>query len=179
MGNYDNYDLLRCEFFEYLFPGLVYGGTQEEQLQLIETLEEDGSGLIHYLFEKLCKEDGVEYPYTDNDFKVNLIERGGIHYIQICVPGYNPEINDVLQAYILYTNDRETDAIVEWRYFLIKRFWDGGKVSILHITADDEKLLGDDLTDKENDLEYEYWKLARNYMSVIAENIKEWISKKN
>lgn len=46
MGNYDKYDLLRCEFFEYLLPGLVYGGTQEEQLQLLLSLEDDGSGLI-------------------------------------------------------------------------------------------------------------------------------------
>ena len=111
MGNYDKYDLLRCEFFEYLLPGLVYGGTQEEQLQLLQSLEDDGSGLIHYLFDKLCKEDGVEYPYTDNDFKVNMIERGGIHYIQICLPGYNPEINDVRRAYIVYLNDRRTNEI--------------------------------------------------------------------
>ena len=174
MGNYDKYDLLRCEFFEYLLPGLVYGGTQEEQIQLIETLEADGSGLIHYLFDKLCKEDGVEYPYTGNDFKVNVIERGGIHYIQICLPGYNPEINDVRRAYIVYLNDRRTNEMVVWRYFLIKRFWEGGKTAILYIAPDDEKLLGADLTDKENDLEYEYWKLAKNYMSVIAKNINEW-----
>ena len=176
MGNYDKYDLLRCEFFEYLLPGLVYGGTQEEQIQLIETLEADGSGLIHYLFDKLCKEDGVEYPYTGNDFKVNMIERGGIHYIQICLPGYNSEINDVLRAYILYTHDRETDAIVEWRYFLVKRFWNGGKVSILHIAADDEKLLGDDLTDKENDMENEYRKLAKNYAVLLMECVALFVS---
>lgn len=166
-GNYDKYDLLRYEFFEYLLPGLVYGGMQQEQLSLLKALEEIGSEFIHSLFDELCKEDGEEYPYTEKDFKVNLLERGGIHYIQIFLPGYNSKINDVLRAYILYTNDRETNEIVEWRYFLIKRFWNGGKIHIWYIAPDDEKYLGDELTDKADEMEYEYWRLARNYMMVL------------
>lgn len=109
--------------------------------------------------------------HSVSDFKVNVIERGGIHYIQICLPGYNSEINDVLRAYILYTHDRETDAIVEWRYFLVKRFWNGGNVSVLHIAADDEKQLGDDLTDKENDMENEYRKLDKNYAVLLVKRL--------
>lgn len=175
MENYNKYDLLRCEFFEYLLPGLVYGGTEAEQLQLLNTLEKDGSRLIHTLFEKLCKEEGVKYPYANKDLKVNLLERGGVHYIQICLPGYNPEINDVLRAYILYVSERKTGKIMLWRYFLIRRFWEGGRVNILYIDPDDEKLLGSDLTYRAEEPEYEYWNLARNYMLVIAGDIKAWL----
>ena len=167
MGNYDKYDLLRCEFFEYLLPGLVYGGTQEEQIQLIETLEADGSGLIHDLFDKLCKEDGVEYPYTGNDFKVNVIERGGIHYIQICLPGYNSEINDVLRAYILYTHERKSGKQVHWKYFLVKRFWNGGIINILYVDHQGERWLEDKVLQDTKDMEYEYQNLAKEYLRML------------
>lgn len=55
------------------------------------------------------------------------------------------------------------------RYFVIKRFKDGSVFNFC-ITPEMEKLLGEELTGHVGDMEYEYWKLARDYLRVIFRN---------
>ena len=161
---YCKYDCLRFELFESLLPQMLYCGAEKEKEEFFSSLEQDGRTLVHDMYKILCEDDGVPYPYEEKDFKVEIFERGGINILQILLPPYNPNINNVLRAYLLYT--KYGDGRDTKRYFVIKRFKDGN-ISILYINAKMEALLGEDLTEHTGDTEYEYKKLVSDYAKIL------------
>lgn len=161
---YNRYDYLRYELFEILIPSMLYEGTEEQKEEFYQLLIHDGKNVIHNMYNVLCTDDKLPYPYEKEDFEVNMLERGGIRILQILLPPHNPEISDILRAYLLFTRLQNGNCIK--RYFVIKRFKEGS-VFNLCITPEMEKLLGVELTEHVGDMEYEYWKLARDYSRLI------------
>lgn len=53
---------------------------------------------------------------------------------------------------------------------MIKRFRSGNVFNI-YVTPEEENLLGEELTDHVGDMEYEYWKLARDYSKIVLQDI--------
>lgn len=168
---YTDYDRLRIELFEMLFPRVLYGGTEEEQNAMFHALCEDGNNLVHDLYATMCVQDELEYPYMENDFTVDVLERGGVQIIQINFPEYNQRINDVIRAYVLYMV--KEGNITDKKYFAIKRFSDTEKVFVFHVDAENEPFIGEELTDRFGDMEYEYWKLVRDYARLMVKDMKE------
>lgn len=167
MENSVKYDLLKYELFEGLLPGLIYTGSKEEQLALIEELEVSGKNLMQDLFSKLCEQDDIPYPFDEEVFQVSRYEQGGIHFIEIEIPESDPQISHDLRAYILYISEHETKEKNHWRYFIVKRFGSQGYIHILYITPGEEPLLGDELTKHPENREYERRRMARTYLSVL------------
>ena len=99
------YERIRYELFEYLFPVLLFTGEEEEKIETFRCFIDYGVDYVHDSFEELCLMDGFVYPYLDNDFEVNYFERGGINYVQIILPENIPSegANNILRAYILYS----------------------------------------------------------------------------
>lgn len=143
---------------------MLYEGTEEQKGEFFRLLIHDGKNVIHNMYNVLCTDDKLPYPYEKEDFEVNMLGRGGIRILQIVLPPYNPNISDILRAYLLFTRLQNGSYIK--RYFVIKRFKEGN-VFNLCITPEMEKLLGEELTEHVGDMEYEYWKLVRDYSRVI------------
>lgn len=168
---YDRYDCLRYELFETLIPAMLYKGTEKERNEFFEFLKQDGKIFIHDMYQTLCEDDGLPYSYESPDFEVRIFERGGgVNILQILLPSYNPNINDILRVYLLFTNS--DDSRDTRRYFMIKRFKDG-KIFILYANPECEKLLGEELTEHIGDMEYEYWRLVRGYAETILLDMRE------
>ncbi len=166
---YDEYDCLRYELFETLIPVMLYQGTEKERDEFFGFLKQDGKTFVHDMFQSICEDDGLPYPYENSDFQVEVFERGGVNIIQILLPAFNANINSALRAYLLFTkggDDRE-----KRRYFLIKRF-KNGNVFIMYVNPESEQLLGEELTEHADDMEYEYWKLVCDYVKVIIQDMR-------
>lgn len=103
-AKFSQYDMVRIELFEMLFPKMIYSGTVEEQDRFFYALKEDGMNLVHDMYESMCEQDKIQYPYEKNDFSVKTLDRGGVGMIQINIPEQNEQMNDVYRAYVLYTN---------------------------------------------------------------------------
>lgn len=121
------------------------------------------------MYQTLCEDDGLPYPYENSDFKVRIFERGGVNILQILLPSYNPNISDILRAYFIFTKRGSRDTR---RYFLIKRF-KNGKIFILYANPECEMMLGEELTEHIEDMEYEYWRLVRSYAKTILLEMRE------
>ena len=168
--DYDGYDCLRYELFETLIPAMLYKGTEQEQDEFFGFLKQDGKVFIHDMYQTLCEDDGLPYPYDNSDFGVRIFERGGVNILQILLPSYNPNISDILRAYFIFTkrdNSRDTR-----RYFLIKQF-KNGKIFILYANPECEMMLGEELTEHIEDMEYEYWRLVRSYAKTMLWEMRE------
>lgn len=165
---YNHYDYLRWELFEKLIPSMLYKGTEEQKEEFFQSLIHDGKNVIHSLYDIICEEDKLPYPYEKEDFEVNVFERGGINFLQILFPSYNPNINDILRTYLLFSKLADGSYMI--RYFVIKRFRSGNVFNI-YVTPEEENLLGEELTDHVGDMEYEYWKLARDYSKIVLQDI--------
>ena len=98
---YDRYDCLRYELFETLIPAMLYKGTEKERDEFFGFLKQDGKVFIHDMYQTLCEDDSLPYPYENPDFEVRIFERGGVNILQILLPPYNPNINDILRVYLL------------------------------------------------------------------------------
>lgn len=159
---YDEYDCLRYELFEILIPAMLYQGTEEEKDEFFKFLKQDGKSLIHDMFRIICEDDGLAYPYEKTDFEVRVFERGGINILQILLPPYNSQVNDILRAYLLFAKSGTAR-----RYFMIKRFKRGNSF-ILYVNPESEKFLGEELTEHLGDMEYEYWKLICDYAKTLV-----------
>lgn len=162
---YNNYDCLRYELFEVLIPAMLYQGTEEENNEFFRLLMQEGKTLLYDMYNKLCEEDKLSFSFEKADFGVEVFERGGINILQIKLPPGNPDIADILRAYVLFMKGK--DGTYNKKYFVIKRFIDG-EIFNLHITPGMEKLLGEELTGNAGDMEYEYWKLVRDYVRAIV-----------
>ena len=167
---YDRYDCLRYELFETLIPAMLYKGTEKERDEFFGFLKQDGKIFIHDMYQTLCEDDGLPYPYGKPDFEVEIFERGGVNILQILLPSYNPNISDILRVYLLFT--KSDDSRDTRRYFVIKRFKDG-KIFILYANPECEKLLGEELTEHTGGMEYEYWRLVRSYAETILLDMRE------
>lgn len=168
--DYTVYELLRYELFEQLFPVLLFSGIKKERKQALYDFTHGGSDFIHVCFEELCKEDGVPYPYSENDFKVNYFERGGVKFVQIILPEIEPSKNknNIFRAYLMYSEVK--GSIKTYKYFVIKHFAEGDKTVIVNLVPDEIGFLGHDLTEHKGDMEYEYWKLVNDYATLIAQD---------
>ena len=100
--DYDGYDGLRYELFETLIPAMLYKGTEKERDEFFGFLKQDGKTFIHDMYQTLCEDDGLPYPYENSDFEVRIFERGGVNILQILLPSYNPNISDILRAYFIF-----------------------------------------------------------------------------
>ena len=166
---YSYYDYLRQELFEELIPKMLYKGTEEESSRFFQQLFQENKRLVRDMFQTLCEDDGVAYPYHNKDFETEILERGGIHMLQILLPPGDPGISDVLRAYLMYTKKKDGSLII--KYFVIRRFEDGA-VFILHITPEMEELLGEELTEHIGDMEYEYWRLVRDFARMMIRDMR-------
>ena len=145
---------------------MLYNGTEEEKETFFGLLQEEGDELINEMYQDICISDGLTYPYEKEDFKVEILERGGIRLLQICLPPYNPDINSILRVYFLFSK-REVSNCAR-KYFMIKRF-SSGEIFNIYVTSKFEQLLGEELTLHAGDMEYEYWKLVCDYAKVLIQ----------
>lgn len=169
---HDRYDCLRYELFETLIPVMLYKGTEKEKNEFFGFLKQDGKAFIHAMYQTLCEEDDLPYPHEKADCEVEVFERGGVNILQILLPPHNPNISDILRAYLLFA--KRGDSTDTRRYFVIKQF-KNGKIFILHTSSECEQLLGEELTEHTGDMEYEYWRLVRTYAKVILLDMKNEI----
>lgn len=161
---YCKYDCLRHELFETLLPEMLYRGTKKEKDEFFSSMKQDGKTLLRDMYGIMCEDDGVPYPDGKIEFGVEVFERGGVNILQILLPSYNPNISDILRAYILFM--KRGDGKGTKRYFVIKRFKDG-TVFILYVNAEMGVLLGEELTGHIGDMEYEYHKLVSDYVKIL------------
>ncbi len=166
---YNYYDYLRYELFEELIPRLLYKGTSEEQNDFFQSLLQGNKHMIHELFQTMCEDDGVPYPYNNVDFETEIFERGGVNILQILLPPCDPEINAILRAYLLYIKWEDRGYIK--KYFLIRRF-DNGDVFNLYISPDIKGYLCEELTEHIDDMEYEYWRLVRDFTALMVQDMR-------
>ncbi len=83
---YDGYDCLRYELLETLIPAMLYKGTEKERDEFFGFLKQDGKTFIHDMYQTLCEDEGLPYPYENSDFEVRIFERGGVNILQILLP---------------------------------------------------------------------------------------------
>lgn len=169
--DFDKYDCLRYELFEVLLPKMLHTGTEEEKQNILQALLTYGGAFVHDMFAQMCEEDGVPYPYSNADYKVNVFERGGIHYIQVLLPKIETAVNNILRAYVLYI--KKDGNISKCKYFLIKEFAENGKIHIIHANSGKRGLIGEELTGHKEDLDYEYWKLANDYSKLLIKDFRQ------
>ncbi len=172
--SYTVYEKIRYELFEKLLPAVLCTGTKKERKEALKVLMEQGENFVRDGFVKFCEQDRVEYPYRKQDFQVNRFERGGIYYVQFMLPKekVTPGNNDILRAYILYSVKKETGEIAAYKYFIIKHFADKDDTVVIHIDSEEMGAIGHTLTGHEGDMEYEYHKLAKDYVTVLLQGDK-------
>lgn len=166
---YNYYDYLRYELFEILIPRMLYKGTRRENNKFFQLLLQEKKKLVHDMYQTLCEDDGLPYPYEQEDFEVEIFSRGNINVLQILLPPNNPDISNILRVYLLFT--KCTDKGLIKKYFVIKKF-DNGRIFNLHITSDIEGVLGGELTAHIGDMQYEYWLLVRDYIRTIVQDMR-------
>lgn len=165
---YSQYDCLRQELLEAMIPQMLYKGSGEENDDFFQLLLEENSALVQDIYRTMCEDDGVPCPYQEEDFKAEVFSRGNINVLRILPPLGDPELSDILRAYLLYT---EHDGQMIKKYFVIKRFEDGS-IFDLHITPDIEKVLGEELTGHAGDMEYEFGMVVKDYMKTVLQDMR-------
>lgn len=98
---YDRYDCLRYELFETLIPAMLYKGTEKERNEFFMFLKQDGKFFIHDMYQTLCEDDGLPYPYGKPDFEVRIFERGGVNILQILLR-HITQISTIYCGYIFF-----------------------------------------------------------------------------
>ena len=156
-----------------LLPKLIYKGSEEEKNKFLDTLCNDGNDLLHELLREISSDDGVEYEYAAHNYNVECLIVGGLHVIKMDLPSINKNINDVKRAYLVSAQIKETGILTEHRFFSVKYDSETGKSYIQFSAPNGEIYIGDELTDKEDDIGYELWRLARNYVAVLSKNVGE------
>ncbi len=172
---YNLYDCLQSELFEILLPRMLFTGTRKEQEDFFRFMLEKKQVMIHDLFEVLCKNNHVPYPYRASDFEVEMLERGGISFLQILIPKQPESRSDILRVYLLFMEGNDGRCIK--KYFVIRRL-DDGTVFILHITPGLKGILGKELTDCLGDMEKEYLELARDFVAYWVQDTRAEKKKK-
>lgn len=152
-------DGVRWELFEYLLPKLLYLDQTNARIVLPDDLREDGQQFIYSVLAQMCTDDEAECPYKLDDFDVRVFLYNDINFIQIDLPPYNPAVNDIARAYILQSGDSES------LYFIVKHFQEG-ETFILYVDPQLKAWKMEELTDHVNDMSYEYWRLAANYLMI-------------
>ena len=159
-GRSDHSDRVRWEFFEKVLPKLLYSMNGEIRREAFESLRDNGQEFICSMLRQMCEEDGAVFPYEPEDFEVTVFDRHDIHFIQMNLPPYNPGINDIVRAYVLYTDG--SDRL----YFLLKYFTEGG-TALLYVSPQLQIWKTGDLAEHVEDMNYEHWKLAADYRMIL------------
>ena len=165
------YDTMRMEFFQFLLPRMIYQEAGEERDQFYNLLLTDGDNLLKIMLNDICEQDNQDYPYAEDDFKFETLERGGVSLLEIGLPPSNPNVNDLLRCYVLFMKRDNNISMV--KYFAIMRFVKEKAIFILHINENGERFLGDELTGHPDDKEYEYWRLVADYAITVNTDIKK------
>jgi len=165
------HDKIRYEFFEALLPEILCNGDKEEIDKYIHYVIDEGERFIPDMVEELYSDDGVECPFKPEEYEINRFVRGGINFVQIILPKLETKVNDIQRAYLLYS--QKDGKITEYKYFIIKRFFETESTFIVTVSSTERGLLGAELTDKLGDFDYEYWKLAQNYCELICIDCEE------
>jgi len=165
------HDKIRYEFFEALLPEILCNGDENEKRTYLSYVINDAEQFIPDMVEELYTDDGETCPFQQKDYAINRFERGGIYYVQINLPMFESKVNEIHRAYLLY--NQKDDSITDYKYFIIKKFYETGCVHIVNVSSTKRGLLGTELTDKIGDMEYEYWKLAQNYCELICMDAEE------
>lgn len=168
---YAKQEIVKLEFFQTLLPMLIYKGSDEEKKDFFQSLCNDGNNLLHELLSEICGDDGIVYEYSNHNYAVERMEVGGLHVVKIDLPPLNKNINDIKRAYLVSARVKETGELTEHRFFSIKYDAETGKSYIQFSAPDGVIYLGDELTDKEDDINYELWRLARNFIAVMSKNV--------
>lgn len=173
---FTKYDMMRFELFEIWLPTLIYKGTEKQQEDMISYLKNDGTQLIHELFASMCQQDGVPYPYSVVDFSVKHFLCGGIEYIEIDLPAFNPKIHDFKRAYLLMIKDENGKWIK--KYYTIRRFV-GESQYIMYVDAKGNVAINEEIDDQYiDDMDHEYWRLANCFFWGYVRDMKEESKKK-
>lgn len=165
---YSYQEYVKVLLFEHLLPHMLYTG--EEKDSLFQALRYDGRELVCDLVCELYQEDNQPCPYSTDDFSVEELNRGGIGMLRIDLPQCEKDISSILRAYLLFAES--ADNVAHKKYFVIKRF-PNGKLFNLHINQQIEGRLGEELTDHAGDMEYEYWKLAKDYTKTLLPDLMD------
>lgn len=159
------YGGLRYELFEMLMPKMLYDGQERERDVVFRELCGEGQKVVFDLFAIMCREDGEKCPYTAEDFRVNVTNEGGIGMVEIILPPFDPEISDILKAFLMFSWGKGVETGM---YFLIKRF-KGGGIFLMYADREGEVLKVEEIPmERVGDTRYEHWRLVRNYAAIAV-----------
>lgn len=160
------YSYLRSNFFEKLIPRIVYYGSERERYRFFQQLRDNGRNFIYYLFNMVYADEIPSYPYEKDNFILDVIQRDNVLIIQLFLPAYNPNADDILRTYLVF--DKNNNDILSKKYFVTKRF-SNGQNFIIYITPQLKELTLEELTIYEGNMEYEYQILINNYYKILEE----------
>lgn len=149
---------------------MLYTGTEQEQYEVILSLIADGTGFIQRLLKICCDDDGVPYPYQDDDFCVSMLKcSNGANLFQIDLPEYNKDINDIVRVYIVF-NVRDGEILFK-KYFLVKWFVKDQQERVIYIDPKEGGYIGTDLTEHMGDVAYERNSVMKDCARVLIRDI--------
>ena len=73
------------------------------------------------------------YPYEKNNFMLDVIHKDDVFMIQILLPAYNPNTDDILRTYLIF--DKHNNDISLKKYFVIKIFFQRTNFYYIHIPS--------------------------------------------
>lgn len=126
-----NYSYLRSNFFEKQIPPMIYCGSEKERRHFFYQLRDNGRDFIYFLFNMIYADKIPSYSYEKNNFMLDVIHKDDVFMIQILLPAYNPNTDDILRTYLIF--DKHNDDIAAKKYFIIKRF-SNGQIFIIYIS---------------------------------------------
>lgn len=170
------YSYLRSEFFEKLIPKMVYHGNKKERHRFFQQLRDNGRNFIYYLFNMVYADELPSYPYEKENFILNIINRDNVSMIQLLLPAYNPNADDIFKIYLVF--DKNNNDIADIRYFVAKRF-SSGQSFIIYISPQLKELPLEELNSSGGNMEYEYQALVKNYYIILENERKSDIYPKN
>lgn len=135
----------------------------------MEVLEAETENVAYELFKRMCKEDGVECPYDENDFYIEKVTLAGLHFVCISIPESSPCVSYALRVYFVTVCERENPEKKHTRYFYIKKFREIEKVHVMYVSPKEELILGTELTDRADDRAYERCAIAKHFMRVLID----------
>lgn len=172
MKEFDKLDLLKSELFECLLPAMVYRGEAVVRELVLDNLESEYQDSVYKLFERLCEEDGINCPYTEEAFKIDRVEEGGLQFIIMSLPESHHKVNQILRAYIVYAWERKNPEKRQVRFFYIKRFCNNDEIYVMYVSPTGEIMLGDEVTNYMGDVVAERRIVARSFIVDLLNELQ-------
>lgn len=170
------YSYLRSNFFERLIPHMLYHGSEKERYHFFQQLRDNGKNFIYYLFNMVYADELPSYPYEKENFILDIVNRGKVSIIQLILPVYNPNADDILKMYLVF--DKNNNDLAGIRYFVTKRF-SNGQNFIIYISPQLKELPLEELNSSGSNMEYEYQALLKNYYIILEKERKSDTYQKN